>query len=171
MYARGMSTREIVAHLRELYGIEVSPNLISTVIDAVLEEVTAWQARSLEPVYTIVFFDALRIKVCDEGVVRDKAVYIALGIPQRLARAADLGRNRADRAVLRIVLALVLQHYPHSAFTNLTGKRRGSLRGVFSRAPEAVAGPRAGLFQGSAALRDRPGCVQHLAPLSCLILL
>jgi len=62
LYARGMSTREIVSHLRELYGIEVSPDLISAVTDAVLEEVAAWQARPLEPVYPIVFFDALRIK-------------------------------------------------------------------------------------------------------------
>ncbi|MFB0493529.1 hypothetical protein ABIE45_006185 [Methylobacterium sp. OAE515] len=80
LYARGMSTREIVAHLRELYGIEVSPDLISAVTDAVLEEVAAWQARPLEPVYPIVFFDALRIKVRDEGVVRNKAVHIALGV-------------------------------------------------------------------------------------------
>src|SRR6195952_2647608 len=80
MYARGMSTREIVGHLRELYGIEVSPDLISAVTDAVLEEVAAWQARPLEPVYPIVFFDALRIKVRDEGVVRNKAVPIALGV-------------------------------------------------------------------------------------------
>src|SRR6195952_3330275 len=80
MYARGMSTREIVAHLRELYGIEVSPDLISAVTDAVLEEVVAWQARPLEPVYPVVFFDALRIKVRDESVVRNKAVHIALGV-------------------------------------------------------------------------------------------
>src|SRR3982750_1160639 len=63
MYARGMSTREIVGHLRELYGIDVSPDLISTVTDAVLEEVAAWQARPLEPVYPLIFFDALRVKI------------------------------------------------------------------------------------------------------------
>ena len=80
MYARGMSAREIVGHLRELYGIEVSPDLVSTVTDAVLEEVAGWQARPLEPVYPLVFFDALRIKVRDEGVVRNKAVHIALGV-------------------------------------------------------------------------------------------
>jgi putative transposase len=80
MYARGMSTREIVGHLRELYGIEVSPDLISAVTDAVLEEITAWQARPLEPVYPLVFFDALRVKVRDEGLVRNKAVHIALGV-------------------------------------------------------------------------------------------
>src|SRR3954453_8337362 len=80
MYARGMSTREIVGHLRDLYGIDVSPDLISAVTDAVLEEVAAWQARPLETVYPIVFFDALRIKVRDEGIVRNKAVHIALGV-------------------------------------------------------------------------------------------
>ncbi|HEY8502079.1 MAG TPA: IS256 family transposase [Solirubrobacterales bacterium] len=80
MYARGMSTREITGHLRELYGIDVSPDLISAVTDAVLEEVAAWQARPLEPVYPLVFFDALRIKVRDEGLVRNKAVHIALGV-------------------------------------------------------------------------------------------
>lgn len=80
MYARGMSVREIVGHLRDLYGVDVSPDLISTVTDAVLEEVAAWQARPLEPVYPLVFFDALRVKIRDEGLVRNKAVHIALGV-------------------------------------------------------------------------------------------
>jgi putative transposase len=80
MYARGMSTREIAGHLRDLYGIEVSPDLISTVTDAVLDEIAAWQARPLEPVYPLVFFDALRVKIRDEGLVRNKAVHIALGV-------------------------------------------------------------------------------------------
>jgi putative transposase len=80
MYARGMSTREIAGHVRELYGIEVSADLISTVTDAVLEEVTAWQNRPLEPVYPLVFFDALRVKVRDEGLVRNKAIHVALGV-------------------------------------------------------------------------------------------
>src|SRR3712207_6332045 len=75
-----MSTREIQGHLRELYGIEVSPDLISAVTDAVLEEIAAWQARPLEPVYPLVFFDALRIKIRDEGLVRNKAVQVALGV-------------------------------------------------------------------------------------------
>jgi putative transposase len=80
MYARGMSTREIVGHLRELYGIDVSPDLISAVTDAVLDEIATWQARPLEPVYPLVFFDALRVKIRDEGLVRNKAVHIALGV-------------------------------------------------------------------------------------------
>jgi putative transposase len=80
LYARGMSTRDIQAHLRELYGIEISPELVSAVTDAVLDEVAAWQARPLEPVYAIVFFDCLRIKIRDEGAVKNKAVYLAIGI-------------------------------------------------------------------------------------------
>lgn len=80
MYARGMSVREIRGHLEELYGIEVSPDLISAVTDAVLEEVAEWQNRPLDAVYPLVFFDAIRVKIRDEGFVRNKAVYIALGI-------------------------------------------------------------------------------------------
>jgi putative transposase len=80
MHARGMSTREIVGHLRELYGIDVSPDLISAVTDAVLEEIATWQARPLEPVDPLVFLDALRVKIRDEGLVRNKAVHIALGV-------------------------------------------------------------------------------------------
>jgi putative transposase len=80
MYARGMSTREIVGHLRELYGMEVSPDLISAVTDAVLDEVTTWQGRPLEPIYPLVFFDALRVKIRDEGLVRNKAIHVALGV-------------------------------------------------------------------------------------------
>lgn len=80
LYARGLTVREIQAFLAEMYAVEVSPDLISSVTDAVLEEVTAWQARPLEPVYAVVFFDALRVKIRDEGVVRSKAVYLALGV-------------------------------------------------------------------------------------------
>lgn len=80
MYARGLSTRDIQAHIEEIYGIEVSPALVSAVTDAVVEEVSAWQKRPLEPVYAIVYFDALRVKIRDEGLVRNKAVYLAIGI-------------------------------------------------------------------------------------------
>jgi putative transposase len=80
MYARGMSTREIAGHVRELYGVDVSADLFSAVTDAVLEELAAWQARPLEAVYPLVFFDALRVKIRDEGTVRNKAVHIALGV-------------------------------------------------------------------------------------------
>ena len=80
MYARGMTVREIRGHLEELYGIDVSPDLISTVTDAVLETVAEWQGRPLDACYPLVFFDAIRVKIRDEGFVRNKAVYIALGI-------------------------------------------------------------------------------------------
>ena len=80
LYARGLSTRDIQAHLRELYGVEISPELVSAVTDAVLEEVAAWQNRPLESVYAIVFFDALRVKIRDEGTVKNKAVYLAIGV-------------------------------------------------------------------------------------------
>ena len=80
MYARGMSTRDIQAHIEELYGIGVSAALVSAVTDAVLEEVGAWQNRPLEPVYAVVYFDALRVKIRDEGLVRNQAVYLAIGI-------------------------------------------------------------------------------------------
>ena len=80
MYARGMSTREIAEHLREIYGMDASAELISTITDAVLDEVTSWQQRPLDPVYPLVFFDAIRVKIRDEGVVRNKAIHIALGV-------------------------------------------------------------------------------------------
>lgn len=80
MYARGLSVREIRGHLEEIYGIDVSPDLISAVTDAVLEEVAEWQNRPLDAVYPLIFFDAIRVKIRDEGFVRNKAVYIALGI-------------------------------------------------------------------------------------------
>src|ERR1700722_10753542 len=80
MYARGMSVRDIQDQLSELYGTEVAPSLISTVTDAVIGEVQAWQARPLEPVWPIVYLDALVIKVRDGGVVGNKSAYLALGI-------------------------------------------------------------------------------------------
>jgi putative transposase len=80
MYARGMTIREIQGYLAEMYGTEVSPEFISKVTDEVAAEITAWQSRPLEPMYPVVFFDALRVKIRDDAVVRNKAVYLALGI-------------------------------------------------------------------------------------------
>ena len=80
MYARGMTVREIRAFLAEQYGTEVSADFISSVTDEVMAEVGAWQARALEPMYPVVFFDALRVKVRENAVVRNKAVYLALGV-------------------------------------------------------------------------------------------
>ena len=80
MYARGMTVREIQGFLAEQYGTEVSPEFISSVTDAVMAEVTAWQGRPLEPMYPVVFFDALRVKIREDAVVRNKAIYLALGV-------------------------------------------------------------------------------------------
>jgi len=80
MYARGMTMREIQGFLAEQYGTEVSPEFISSVTDAVMAEVTAWQSRPLDPMYPVVFFDALRVKIREDAVVRNKAIYLALGI-------------------------------------------------------------------------------------------
>lgn len=86
LYARGLTVREIQAFLAERYAVEVSPDLISTVTDAVHAEVTAWQQRALEPMYPVVFFDALRVKIRDEGTVRSKG---------RLSRARSLARRES----------------------------------------------------------------------------
>jgi transposase-like protein len=80
MYARGMTVREIQGYLAEMYATEVSPDFISKVTDEVMAEITAWQSRPLEPMYPVVFFDALRVKIRDDAVVRNKAVYLALGV-------------------------------------------------------------------------------------------
>jgi len=80
LYARGLSVRDVQAHLRQMYQVEVSPDLISRVTDAVHEDVLAWRNRPLEPVYPVVFLDALRVKIRYEGVVRNKAVYVALAL-------------------------------------------------------------------------------------------
>ena len=80
LYARGMTVREIQAFLAEMYATEVTPEFISTVTDAVLSEITTWQSRPLEPMYPVIFFDALRVKIREDNVVRNKAVYLALGV-------------------------------------------------------------------------------------------
>lgn len=80
LYARGMTTRQIQGHLKELYGTEVSPALISTVTDSVLDDVKAWQNRPLDQVYPIVYLDALHLKIRTDGTVQTRAVYLALGV-------------------------------------------------------------------------------------------
>lgn len=80
LYARGLTQREIQGHLEEIYGVEVSPSLISTVTDAVLDEVRAWQSRPLDSVYPILYLDALQVKVKSQGRVVNKAIYIAFGV-------------------------------------------------------------------------------------------
>ncbi len=80
MYARGMTCREIQAHLQEIYSVEVSPDLISTVTDSVIDEVRAWQSRPLDPVYPLLYLDALQVKIKDQGRVSNKAIYLAIGV-------------------------------------------------------------------------------------------
>jgi putative transposase len=80
MYARGMSVRDIQAHLEEIYGVEVGHDLISRVTDSVLDDVRAWQARPLEPVYPVLYLDALVVKVRDGGSVERKACYVVMGV-------------------------------------------------------------------------------------------
>src|SRR6266481_6452014 len=86
LYARGLTTREIAAHVGELYGVEISPDLVSAVTDAVLEEAAAWQSRGLEATYAIVFFDALRVKIRNEGMVNNRAVYLAMACVARATK-------------------------------------------------------------------------------------
>jgi putative transposase len=80
MYARGMTTRDIQAHLKEIYSVDVSPELLSTVTDAVMDEVRGWQTRPLDALYPIVYPDVLQVKVRDQGPVSNKAIYLAIGV-------------------------------------------------------------------------------------------
>jgi transposase-like protein len=80
LYAHGMSNRDIIHHLRQVYGTELSPATVSAITDAVLEEVKAWQSRPLDPVYAVVFLDAIVVKVRDNQVVQNKPAYIAVGV-------------------------------------------------------------------------------------------
>ena len=80
LYSRGMSTRDIQAHLKEIYGVDVSSTFISTVTDSVLDEVKQWQQRPLEPIYPVVYLDGLVVKNREEGIAHNKCVYLALGI-------------------------------------------------------------------------------------------
>src|ERR1051325_5803794 len=80
LYARGMTSSEIQGHLQEIYGVEVSPELISTVTDGVMDEVRAWQTRPLEKVYVILYLDALVVKVKQDGRIANRAIYLAVGI-------------------------------------------------------------------------------------------
>ena len=96
MYARGLSAREIAGAPGELYGIEVSPQLISTVTDAVLEEVGRWQSRGLDALYALVFFDAIRVKMRDEGMVATRRCIWRSGFPAR-AQGSARDLDRADR--------------------------------------------------------------------------
>ena len=139
LYARGMTVREIQGHLAELYGAEVSPDLISRVTDAVLDEVREWQNRPLDPVYPVVFFDALRVKIRDEGLVKNKAVYVALALNPDGEKEVLGPVDRADRR--RQVLAqghqraedARRQRHPDRRGRRAQGLSRGDHRRSFRR--------------------------------------
>lgn len=108
LYARGMTTRDIQSHLEEIYGIEVSPTLISTVTDAVEEEVKAWQNRPLDAVYPIVYMDALRVKVRHNGQIQNKAIYLAIGITMEGVKEV-LGLWAADNEGAKFWMQIVTE--------------------------------------------------------------
>jgi putative transposase len=121
MYARGMTVREIQGYLQEMYGVLVSPDLISQVTDAVMEQVREWQNRPLERLYPVVFFDALRIKIRDEGTVKNKAVYLALGVlPDGTKDILGIWIEQSEGA--KFWLRVMRRH---------GGESPGSLRGLF----------------------------------------
>lgn len=135
LYARGLTVREIQAFLQEMYAVEVSPDLISAVTDAVVDEITTWQARPLEAVYAVVFFDALRVKIRDEGAVRSKAVYLALAIlPDGRRDILGLWIEQTEGAKfwLKVFtdLRARLRGHPDRGHRRVEGDARSARRGV-----------------------------------------
>ncbi|ODA93220.1 hypothetical protein BFX40_10235 [Mesorhizobium sp. SEMIA 3007] len=113
-----MSTREITGHLHDLYGIDVSPDLISTVTDAILDEVATWQQRPLDPVYSLIFFDAIRVKIGEEGMVLNKAIPIAPSVRAEGAKEVLglwLEQNEGAKFWLRVMNELIAE-WTRSAF-------------------------------------------------------
>lgn len=108
LYARGLTTRDIQSHLQEIYGVEVSPALISTVTDAVEQDVKAWQSRPLEGVYPIVYLDALRIKIRSNNQIVNKAVYLAIGVTMEGTKEV-LGMWSADTEGAKFWLQIVTE--------------------------------------------------------------
>jgi len=119
-----MSTREIQGHVRELYGIEISPDLVSAVTDAVHDEIKAWQSRPLEACYAIVFFDAIRVKFRDEGIVRNKAVYLAIGV--RCSRHKEILGLWVEQTEGAKFWLRVMNELKHRATTRRNGGTRQS---------------------------------------------
>jgi putative transposase len=108
MYARGMTCREIKAHLEEIYSVEVSPDLISTVTDAVVDEVRAWQSRPLDAIYPILYLDALQVKVRDQGRVSNKAIYLAVGVNMQ-GRKEVLGMWASENEGAKFWLSIITE--------------------------------------------------------------
>ena len=136
LYARGMTVREMQAFLAEMYAVEVWPDLISTVTDAVLEEVAAWQARPLEAMYPVVFFDALRVKIRDEAMVRSKAIYLALAVlPDGSRDILGLWIEQTEGAKFWMKVFSNLKNprvprHPHCRHRRAEGDERGAGRGL-----------------------------------------
>lgn len=108
LYSRGLSVREIKAHLEEIYGVEVSPDLISSVTDAVIEEVREWQTRPLEAIYPIVYLDALRVKIRIDGIVQNRCIYLAIGVNLE-GRKETLGLWAADTEGAKFWLSVLTE--------------------------------------------------------------
>lgn len=108
LYSRGLSVREIKAHLEEIYAVEVSPDLISSVTDAVLEEVREWQTRPLDAVYPIVYLDALRVKIRIDGVVQNRCIYLAIGVNTE-GRKETLGLWTAENEGAKFWLSVLTE--------------------------------------------------------------
>ncbi|MBN2546967.1 MAG: IS256 family transposase [Spirochaetes bacterium] len=109
MYSRGMTTRDIQEHLKDIYGVDVSPDLISDVTDAVIKEVEEWQNRPLSSIYPVVYFDALVVKVRSEGQIKNKSVYLALGINlegQKEALGMWIEENEGAKFWLKVITEL-----------------------------------------------------------------
>ena len=108
MYARGMSCRQIQAHLEEVYSVEVSPDLISTVTDGVIDEVRTWQSRPLDALYPILYLDALQVKVKSDGRVANKAIYLAIGVNMQGTKEV-LGMWAAENEGAKFWLSVVTE--------------------------------------------------------------
>jgi len=148
LYARGMTTRDIQAHLAEVYGAEVSPALISKVTDVVAEEITAWQTRPLDAVYPILYIDALVLKVRDSGTVDNKAAYLVIGVD-----------TDGFKHVLGIWIAAAegARFWGRGAHRTAQPRRPRRADRLLRRAGRPARGGRGGLAQGDRAdLRDPP---------------
>lgn len=108
LYSRGLSTREIGAHIEEIYGVEVSPALVSTVTDAVQDEVREWQSRPLDSVYPILYLDALRVKVRVDGQVQNRCIYLAIGVDANGKKQA-LGLWSAENEGAKLWLSVLTE--------------------------------------------------------------
>jgi transposase-like protein len=108
LYARGMTTSEIQGHLEEIYGVEVSPELISTVTDGVIEEVRAWQGRPREKTYVILYLDALVVKVKQDGRIANRSIYLAVGVNQQ-GRKEVLGFWAAENEGAKFWLSVITE--------------------------------------------------------------